>query len=209
MKLFVVGLLTLPAVAGAAGLAHSLISGPMVLEPEDPVVTTFPSSDNESSHEDPPPPTTPSDDTQAEPEPALEPTPAIDAGDQSQTETHLVLDSLEIELGVANTLFERGLADFVDARRPSEFEEGHILGAMNITPGMLATGTPAAIEAGFLTEDRPIVVYCGGGDCDDSHVVVQRLQEMGFMRTHVFTGGFPEWQNADLATGSGPDPFAG
>lgn len=213
MKAFVVKLVLLVALAGAAALTHGLIA-PFRLEPapaERTVITL------------PPPPNAPVEGSNAgdrtdggdtaeaqTPEPA---TPATGTGTGTGTGTdaaeprELVLDETEIDLETARLLFDAGAADFIDARIAEEYEAGHILGAMHITPDMIRSGVPAAVD--FLSADRPIVVYCGGGDCHDSHLVAERLQSLfGFTRTHVFTGGYPEWTAAGLPVGTGPDPIA-
>ena len=118
----------------------------------------------------------------------------------------IVLDSLEIDFETTRLLFENGLATFIDARPTDEYELGHIEGALHVTPGMLNDGLFNGFE--FIDAGAPIVIYCGGGDCDDSHRVAQKLQYYGYKQTHVFTGGFPEWEAAGLPTGTGPDPLA-
>jgi len=114
----------------------------------------------------------------------------------------------EITLDQARMLFENGLADFVDARPAKEFEDGHILGAYNVAPDAFTRGTPAVID--FFEEGRRIVVYCSGGDCHDSHVVVEQMMlirpELTLM--HVFVDGYPAWTDAGLPTDIGPDPLA-
>lgn len=120
----------------------------------------------------------------------------------------ITLDGLEIDLATARALFENNLATFVDARVAGEFEAGHIDGALSISPAALeANASLFALDV--IDPAKPIVIYCGGGDCDDSHRVAEMLQDLrGFKQTHVFVDGFPAWEAAGLPTGSGPDPFA-
>ena len=140
--------------------------------------------------------------------------PAVDNDEQavpddadSGSGTTIVLKR-EITLDQARMLFENGLADFVDARPAKEFEDGHILGAYNVAPDAFTRGTPAVID--FFEEGRRIVVYCSGGDCHDSHVVVEQMMlirpELTLM--HVFVDGYPAWTDAGLPTDIGPDPLA-
>ena len=114
----------------------------------------------------------------------------------------------EITLEQAQMLFENGLADFVDARPADEYEDGHIATAYNIPPDAFYNGTPAVID--FFDESRRIVVYCAGGDCHDSHVVVEQIMLIRPELTlvHVFTDGYPAWTAAGLPTDIGPDPLA-
>ena len=38
--------------------------------------------------------------------------------------------------------------------------------------------------------DKPIIVYCSGGDCHDSRLVANALLSLGFGNVSVFTGGW-------------------
>lgn len=117
----------------------------------------------------------------------------------------------EIDVAQAKWIFDQGLADFIDARNPEEYEPGHITGAFSIPPRAIQSGVPGVIEQGFLQPgDRAIVVYCEGGDCDASHLVRDHLVHMGFgQRIFIMVDGFPAWAEAGYPTDTGPDPFAG
>jgi rhodanese-related sulfurtransferase len=120
----------------------------------------------------------------------------------------IVLDSLEIDLATTRALFENNLATFIDARPTGEYEAGHIADAMNITPQMLESSA-SLFALDVIDPAKVIVIYCGGGDCDDSHRVAELLQDLrGLEQAHVFVDGFPAWEAAELPTASGPDPWA-
>jgi rhodanese-related sulfurtransferase len=83
----------------------------------------------------------------------------------------------------------------LDAREPGEYNKGHITGALSLPmSAFLSGGTPELVNA--LSRDLPIVVYCGGGDCDASRYVAQRLREMGFATTFVYEDGYTGWTKA-------------
>ncbi|MEO1715984.1 MAG: rhodanese-like domain-containing protein [Planctomycetota bacterium] len=120
----------------------------------------------------------------------------------------ITLDGLEIDLPTTKALHENQLATFIDARVSSEFEEGHIEGALNISPAALEANS-SLFALDVIDPALPIVIYCGGGDCDDSHRVAELLQDLrGFEQTHVFIDGYQTWADAGLPTSTGPDPFA-
>jgi rhodanese-related sulfurtransferase len=52
----------------------------------------------------------------------------------------------------------------------------------------------------------PIVAYCSGGDCEDSHMLAQKLYGALFNNVYVYKDGYPDWQkhNAPVKTGGQP-----
>ena len=52
----------------------------------------------------------------------------------------------------------------------------------------------------------PIVIYCSGGDCEDSHMLAQKLWGIQFNNVYVYKDGFPDWQQhgAPVHTGANP-----
>src|SRR6185369_12472413 len=52
----------------------------------------------------------------------------------------------------------------------------------------------------------PIVVYCSGGDCEDSHMLAQKLYGALFNNVYVYKDGFPDWQKRGGAVHTGVEP---
>ena len=109
-------------------------------------------------------------------------------------ETDLAAVWMDFELPDPETskqVFDSGEALFVDVRNREAYDEGHIPGAVS-----LPLGEFDAMVLTFETEvptDRPIVTYCSGRLCQDSHTAAQRLMEMGFQNVVVFIDGMPGW----------------
>jgi rhodanese-related sulfurtransferase len=78
-------------------------------------------------------------------------------------------------------------------------------GALNL-PYERAATDPTALER-LDTAGRPIITYCGGGQCEVSLSLAHELLASGFPRVAVYVGGFPEWQDAGkpVATGEGAE----
>ena len=94
---------------------------------------------------------------------------------------------------------------FLDARRTSVFEEGHIMGARSFS--IWESDIDDKIGALFEEVDdqeMPIVVYCSGGDCEDSHMLADKLWGVFFSNVLVYKDGFPDWQErgGSVLTGS-------
>lgn len=101
---------------------------------------------------------------------------------------------MEFELpdpAAAKQILDAGGALFVDVRSREMFAAGHIPGAVSLPLGELD-----ALVAAFAAEvprNKPIVTYCSGRLCQDSHTAAQRLMERGFENVVVFIDGFPGW----------------
>ncbi len=101
--------------------------------------------------------------------------------------------------------FNAGLP-FLDARRSADFEAEHIQGAYtlpvwetNLDEHLIQFEAVASVAP-----ESPVVIYCGGGGCDDSHLLANRLRRMGYRRLWIYTDGFPDWKahNRPLAKGA-------
>lgn len=104
---------------------------------------------------------------------------------------------------ISKLLAEQPDIVLLDVREPSEYEQGHLPGAVNIPRGVLEFQVsghpalacePAAPELARL--ERPICVYCRSGG--RSALAAQALGEMGFSRIKSLAGGFLDWQAHNL-----------
>jgi rhodanese-related sulfurtransferase len=92
----------------------------------------------------------------------------------------------------AKIIFDKGDVLFVDARSQNDFDNGHIRGAVSLPVARFE----AEIEF-FLNRyppELPIVTYCSGRTCEDSHELAQALSDVGFTNVRIFIDGFPSWE---------------
>lgn len=101
-----------------------------------------------------------------------------------------------IELDAVELYVDAGAALIIDARDLEEYNAGHIPGSINLPYETVITD-PAALEQ-LETAGRPIIAYCGGGECEVSISVAYELIALGFERVAVYVGGFPEWEASGL-----------
>ncbi len=96
-------------------------------------------------------------------------------------------------------LFESGEAQFVDARNPPDFDEGHIPSAINLPFSAFGAGYPEQLD--YLGTDLITVVYCEGGECESSKLVAQQLL-MAFpeLELKIIGEGYPGWVDAGHPT---------
>lgn len=129
------------------------------------------------------------------------PAEAVPAADVDLTQVELPPPDaskpyVEISPEQARKLFEQG-ALFVDARRTDDYEAGHVRGALSIP--IWETGVDEKIAQVIFEAQgdlqAPIVVYCGGGDCEDSHSVAQKLFDASHGYVLVYKDGFPNWKS--------------
>jgi rhodanese-related sulfurtransferase len=104
-------------------------------------------------------------------------------------------------------LHERGDVPFLDARRTSVYREGHIAGArpFSIWESDVDDKVKTFFNEGHDTS-QPIVVYCSGGECEDSHMLATKLHMAGFDNALVYKDGFPDWQKRGLPVHTGDTP---
>jgi adenylyltransferase/sulfurtransferase len=92
---------------------------------------------------------------------------------------------------VAETQHSNPPAVLIDVRERSEWEEGHLSGAVHIPRGFLEEW----IEHLVPNRQTPVVLYCAGGV--RSALAAAALGEMGYTNTVSMMGGFRLWK--DLA----------
>lgn len=100
---------------------------------------------------------------------------------------------------------------FLDARRTSVYEAGHIAGAQPYS--VWEADVDDKVNKLFETRgsdpkqaNEPIVIYCSGGDCEDSHMLAQKLWGVQFNNVYVYKDGFPDWEKRGGAVHRGPNP---
>jgi rhodanese-related sulfurtransferase len=75
----------------------------------------------------------------------------------------------------------------VDVRRPDEFNEGHIPGAINIPNEEITDSMPPALP----DKNQMILIYCRSGN--RSKEAAQKLADMGYTNVYEF-GGINTWE---------------
>lgn len=97
----------------------------------------------------------------------------------------------------------QGLNVFVDARDDEHFAEGHIPGAIHCSPYESQRCLDRVKNAAAGAEK--VIVYCGGGDCEDSIFMSGQLEEVGVPEEaiYLFEGGWKEWSAKGLHTETG------
>jgi 3-mercaptopyruvate sulfurtransferase SseA len=86
---------------------------------------------------------------------------------------------------------------FMDARRKDEYDGGHIPRAVNVDIQQFEldpTYRSQMMQHLYsLDKRRPVVTYCGGGNCELSHKLADVLRSVGFEHVFIYTGGWNEY----------------
>lgn len=196
LKLIILQAVTLTAAGVGIGLVDS-VRRPISLNTREAVEFVAPTKPADSpgpgSNADAPKP----EPTPAPPQAASStPTPeAIEApkpGDAGWKPTlKAVLPKGQITLDEAKQAFDAG-ASFIDARRKEEYEAGHIQGAIRMNLKSFENGDPPMLA--MVPRDSMVIVYCGGGKCDESERVAEMLNNSGYKKVFVVHDGFPGWK---------------
>ena len=134
--------------------------------------------------------------------------PESDVGDSGSAPTS---ESGLAEIGFDDVLAahqdprrEADLILFIDARNERAYQEGHLPGARPFDRFYPERHLPEVVPASLGAE--MIIVYCNGGDCEDSKFAARLLVEAGVPgdRLRLFAGGIVEWtaQGQLLETGA-------
>jgi len=102
-------------------------------------------------------------------------------------------ERLEIsDIEVAKMIYDGAKTLFVDARPKEDFEDGHVKGAVSLS----LRNFDAHIEV-FINQyppEQPIVTYCSGRTCEDSHHLAQLLIDLGYEHVNIMIDGFQQWK---------------
>ena len=87
----------------------------------------------------------------------------------------------------------RGLNVLIDARKEDDFAEGHIPGAICCYPYEIEKCINKVLDR--ATGADKVIVYCGGGDCEDSIFMCRELVNAGLPSEgiYLYPGGWKEW----------------
>ena len=114
-------------------------------------------------------------------------------------EHYIEAKALEAGISLANVhqafdMVRSGRYVVLDARSATDYETGHIPGAMSL-PREALDESFGDVEM-FLSPELPILTYCSGLECEESLEISVYLLDMGFTNIVLFAGGIRAWEAA-------------
>ena len=87
---------------------------------------------------------------------------------------------------------------FIDARDRLNYARAHIPGAYELDPYHPEQYLPVILP--ICRDADEVILYCTGGECDDSHSAALLLKQMGIgdSKLLVYGGGITEWNDKHL-----------
>ena|SRR5438128_1092052 len=101
-----------------------------------------------------------------------------------------------LRLDAVESLWHDSSALFVDVRSWTDYDFGHIPGAISLPEEEFAQRFPDLKPR--LERARTIVVYCKNRDCGKSMWAAIRLHQAGLTQTAIYPAGWNEWYLHEL-----------
>jgi rhodanese-related sulfurtransferase len=183
--------------AAVAGPVAPIQAGPKAVEKADPKV------------EKAAPVTPVVDPTKVEPPPVPPPPPPPQPKDTAPKDTTPKV-GLEIGLEEGKTEHDNG-TPFLDARRTKRFAQSRIQGARSVSVWEPGLDERIAALANEVPPETVVVVYCDGGNCEDSHNLASDLAAFGYKEIRILKDGITGWEKKGypIEKGSGAEGGAG
>ena len=103
------------------------------------------------------------------------------------------LEPLSINLEMSYALYN-SKAIFIDARVEDDYKNEHIKNAINIP---FETYEDYEDEIFSFDEDTPLVLYCGGGECElSTNLAYVLFDDYEFEKVLIFKAGYPSWKES-------------
>ena len=123
--------------------------------------------------------------------------------DENAESLFQVLSLDEVETFFRDPGATSGATVFIDARDDDHFEEGHVPGAVQANHYRLEDYIDNVLD--HTDGAERVIVYCNGGDCEDSLFLCSDLLgfDVPYEKLFIFTGGWKEWAAKGMPVAKG------
>ncbi len=84
----------------------------------------------------------------------------------------------------------------IDSRRKSDFDSGHIEGAINILDTNMTDEN--ALASVVKTKSTPVLFYCNGLSCGRAANATKKAVQWGYTKVFYYAEGLHEWKRESL-----------
>ena len=189
------------AIVAVLGIAFAFLANQLSPRGLSPAMNYFPGGTAASQPPHTAVPGQVSNSASAQP-PALSPDEAL--RERIKTNGLQFLDRAGVEKLFHDPRRQEDLILFIDARDPDHYQEGHIPGAFDFYPYYPQKYLESVLAPCQIAEQ--IIVYCTGGDCEDSLSAALYLRAAAGVssgKLFIYGGGFTEWDAAKLPVETG------
>jgi len=104
----------------------------------------------------------------------------------------------DVELHEMREISSNQSTPILDARPRVFYERSHIPSSLSLPRDEFISHYQTLQNTLALYRDKEIVVYCSSIGCQDSQMVANALQRLGYTHVRIFRGGWDEWSGANL-----------
>ncbi|MEZ5826221.1 MAG: rhodanese-like domain-containing protein [Geminicoccaceae bacterium] len=96
---------------------------------------------------------------------------------------------------VITMLTEQSGTHLIDSRKTSDYDAGHIEGAVMITNDAMTEDNLIEVIG---SHDAPVIFYCNGASCGRAADAAEKAVSWGFTKVHYYYGGVEDWKSLEL-----------
>jgi rhodanese-related sulfurtransferase len=104
----------------------------------------------------------------------------------------------DVDLDEMQKISSDRAAMILDARPEIFYRVGHIPSAMSLPRDDFENRYRAIGSMLQAHRDKVLVIYCSGNDCQDSQMVGEALERLGYSHVRLFRGGWSDWESGNL-----------
>jgi rhodanese-related sulfurtransferase len=104
----------------------------------------------------------------------------------------------DVNLDEMQKIISSRAALILDARPEIFYRLGHIPLALSLPRDDFENRYHIIEPLLQARRDQVLVVYCSGNDCQDSQMVGDALERLGYSHIRLFRGGWSDWENGNL-----------
>lgn len=104
----------------------------------------------------------------------------------------------DVDLNEMQKISASRAALILDARPEIFYRLGHIPSALSLPRNDFENRYHVLEPLLQAHHDQVLIIYCSGHDCEDSEMVQDALDSLGYSHVRLFRGGWADWESGNL-----------